>query len=550
MAMIHNAEQLFTFELGQDNGTTFKVVNFEGSEGISDLFQFDITLVSEQSKLDLDTLLQSKATFRIWTRDHLRNTPYHGMLSTIEQLGKVDQYVFYKVTLVPRLWILRLNTINEVYLEEKNIPDIIAQILERHGLTHPHVNFMIKTPTLYRERSFTCQYQETDLAFISRWMEQEGLYYFFRHDTESSTGETLVITDYKEAHPAQALELRYTPPENVQTDRQDTCVTSFTCRKTHIPGKVLVQDFNFRKAILGDDLKAERSITGGGRGEVMFYGDNLRAENEATRIATVRAEELACQGTVFQGVALATGIRAGYFVNVSSHFNSDMNGAYLVTQITHKGSQAGVILAGQNTLYNAGEQGSVYECRFSAIQASQQYRAPRTTPKPVIAGFLSALIDSEGNTPQAELNEFGQYKVQLMYDYSSKRENKGSSWLRMATPYAGKYEGMHFPLLKGTEVLIGFTGGDPDQPVILGAVPNSENQSIVSHVNAACNAMRTVSGNVLNMVDRPGKEGVTVHSPVASTFMYIGHFPIAGDDATPANSKDESAHPVGLINSL
>ena len=194
-------------------------------------FQFDITLVSEQSKLDLDALLQSKATFRIWTRDHLRNTPYHGMLSTIEQLGKVDQYVFYKVTLVPRLWILRLNTINEVYLEEKTFRTLLPRILERHGLTHPHVNFMIKTPTLYRERSFTCQYQETDLAFISRWMEQEGLYYFFSPRYRVQHRRNAGHYGLQRSASGPGTGNYATPPENVQTDRQDTCVTSFTCQK-------------------------------------------------------------------------------------------------------------------------------------------------------------------------------------------------------------------------------------------------------------------------------------------------------------------------------
>ncbi|NLY28304.1 MAG: type VI secretion system tip protein VgrG [Alcaligenaceae bacterium] len=552
MATHLDSELLFTFELGKgSDAPRFRVVKFEGTEAISQLFRFDITLVSDQADIDLDAAMQSQATLRIYTRDHSRSTPYHGMLSSIEQLGKVDDYVFYHATLVPRLWVLGLNRVNDVYLDEKNIPDLIAGILERNDLKSPNVSFMLKNPGTYRERSFTCQFQETDLAFVSRWMEQEGLYYFFRHEGEQAGSDVMVITDYREAHPSQALELRYTPPENVQTDRQDTCVTSFICRKTHVPAKVLVQDFNFRKASLGDNLKAEQTVAGGDRGEVMFYGDNLRREEDAQRIATMRAEELASQATVFNGEAPAIGVRAGYFMALSSHYRTDFNDRYLVTRVRHQGSQTGVVLAGQNTAYNANEQGSIYQCSFSAIKASLQYRAPRSTPKPVIAGFLSAIIDSEGDGQLAELNEYGQYKVQLMYDYSSKSANKGSSWLRMATPYAGKHEGMHFPLLKGTEVLIGFSGGDPDQPIILGAVPNSENQSIIRDINAACNAVRTVSGNVMNMVDRPGKEGVMMHSPVASSYVYIGSFPIAGDDATPSDSKKEKgSDPVALINSL
>lgn len=537
MATTADHEMLFTFQLDNNDDTTFNVVRFEGEEGISRLFRFDITLVSDDNAIDLDKLVNSTAVFRLWSRDHSRSVPYHGMLAECEQLGQVDDYAFYRVVLVPRVWRLGLNRINDVYLDEQTIPEIIGTLLERNGLKGPDYRILVKDPGQYRQRSFTCQYQETDLNFIARWMEQEGLYFYFDHESKSATGEVLTILDYREAQPAQAINLRYTPPENVQTDRQDSCITSFTCRRTHQPAKVLVQDFNFRKASLGDNLKAEQDVQGGSRGNVMFYGDNLRQEADAQRLAKVRADELAWQQTVFDGEAPAIGLRSGYPLDLTHHFRDSYNQSYLVTTIRHEGSQTGVVLAGQNTRYNDDEQGSLYRARFQAIPSSRQFRAQRTTPRPVIAGFLSAVIDAEGDGELAELNEYGQYKVQLMYDYSSKSANKGSSWLRMATPYAGKHEGLHFPLLKGTEVLIGFTAGDPDQPIILGAVPNSENQNIIRNFNSAVNAVRTTSGNVMSLVDRPGKEGVTMYSPVAGSCVYIGSFPISGHDVTPATSN-------------
>ncbi len=225
-------------------------------------------------------------------------------------------------------------------------------------------------------------------------------------------------------------------------------------------------------------------------------------------------------------------MRSGYFLEVTHHYRDSYNGKYWVTSVQHQGSQTGVILAGQNTAYNDNEQGALYECQFTALEASQQFRPVRTTPKPVIAGILNAVIDAEGEGDHAELNEYGQYKVQLLYDYSSKSANKGSSWLRMATPYAGKNNGMHFPLLKGTEVLISFVGGDPDQPIIVGAVPNSENPNVVRDANAACNGVRTSRGNVLNMVDKPGSEVVSLFSPAKGSCVYIGTFPLIGADVS------------------
>src|SRR5690606_12868281 len=134
-------------------------------------------------------------------------------------------------------------------------------------------------------------------------------------------------------------------------------------------------DFNYRKASMGDNLKGSQKVAGGSQGDVMYYGGNLRTEDEAGRLARVRAEELACEGSVFQGEAPAMGVRSGYFLKVDNHYRDRLNDTYLVTQVHHEGSQTGVVLSGQNTSYNEGEQGSLYACRFSALQASQQFRA-------------------------------------------------------------------------------------------------------------------------------------------------------------------------------
>lgn len=544
-------EQLFTFELeGLD--TTLNVIRFQGCEAISRLFEFDITLVSDQADIDLDAALRSPAVFTLWSRDATASVPYRGMLAQFQQMGAVDDYYFYRATLVPRLWRAGLNLLNEVYLEEQSIPDIIRQVLERNDLKGPDLDFQLKTPANYRKRSFTCQYQESDLAFVSRWMEQDGLYYYFNHD-KSQSGEVLTILDYKEAQPGDSLSLRYTPPENVQTDRQDACVTAFTCHKTHLPGKALVQDFNYRQASLGDNVKGESPVANGTQGHYMVYGQNLRTEQDAQRMAQVRAEELGAQGTVFLGESPAIGIRSGFFLDLTHHFRGEFNTRYLVTEVTHQGSQVGVVLAGQNTAYNHGEQGSIYQCEFRAIDATLQYRAPRLTARPNIAGILSAIIDSEGEGTTADLNEYGQYKVQLMYDYSAKSANKGSSRLRMATPYAGKSEGMHFPLLKGTEVLLAFNQGDPDQPIILAAAPNSETQSVVDEHNATYNGFRTAGRNALTMVDTKDKQVISLFSPSQNSLLYIGAFPTGSSDDTKDSSdqnKPQTSDPSKVLGSL
>ena len=530
-----NAESRFAFKSQAPGAPQFDVVRFEGREAISSLFRFDITLVASTADVDLADLTSHAATFAMRTATGSQYTPYHGVVSEAEQLGQVDDYYFYRVVLVPKLWSLTLSRINEIYLKEQSIPDLMGDLLRDSEFSNSDFKIAVRNPFDYRKRSFVCQYQETHFDFMSRWLEKEGLYYYFDHEPDpgllamvgfgGSDNAQVVITDYKEAHSDKTLSLKYIPPENVQTARLDQSVTSFVWKRQQVTKKVIVQDYNYRKAAMADDLKADESVSGGRAGEVMYVGDNLRAKSEASRLAKVRAEQLACEVETFHGEAPAVGMRSGYFIELSSHYRKDCNGRFLVTEIEHRGSQVGVVLSGQTTQYAAGETGTTYQAKFQAIRANQQFRAKPVTPRPAVAGFLSGIVDSEGFGKSAELNEYGQYKVQMLYDLSGKRASKGSAWIRMASPYAGDGHGMHFPLLKGTEVMVGFNGGDPDQPVILGAVTNSENKNVVVDSNSQQNGMKSVAGNIISMNDSLGNANIVLHSPQAGSYMILGQFP-------------------------
>jgi len=530
-----NAESRFAFKSHAPDTPQFDVVKFEGREAISSLFWFDLTLVASTADVDLSALTNHAATFAMRTATGFQYTPYHGIVSQAQQLGQVDNHYFYRVMVVPKLHTLTLSRINEIYLNEDSIPDVISALLRDNNFSNADFKIALKNPFDYRKHSFVCQYQETHFSFISRWMEKEGLYYYFDHEPDpgllalvglsGNDSAQLVVTDYKQSHSNNTLSLKYIPPENVQTARLDQSITSFIWQRQQVSKKVIVQDYNFRKAAMADDLKAEESVSDGRTGEVMFFGDNLRTKSEASRLAKVRAEQLDCEAEKFYGEAPAIGIRSGYFIEVSNHYSDDCNDRFLVTEIEHRGSQIGVVLSGKNTRYAEGETGSIYQAKFQAIRASQQFRARPVTPRPSIAGFLSGIVDGEGLGQSAELNEYGQYKVQMMYDLSGKRANKGSTWVRMASPYVGDGHGMHFPLLKGTEVLIGFNGGDPDQPVILGAITNSENKNIVVDNNSQQNGMKSVAGNIFSMNDGPGSTNIVLHSPKGDSYMILGQFP-------------------------
>jgi len=524
----------------------FAVVKMSGFESISKPFRFTLTLVSDDPNIDFDKVLQNPAELRIFTPGGASATPYHGMVAAFEQLHHSDGYVFYQAVLVPRLWQMSLYQVSEVYLEDQPIPDTLKKVLEQGRLTGADVQF--KLSGSYRKRSYVCQYQETHLDFLSRWMEKEGMYFYFDH---GENRDKLVIGDNRSMHPADAVKVRYRPINQQDTGRSGDSVHEFVCRQEPLPRQVVLRDFNHRKAHI--ELKATAPVSDNGLGEINIYGENFRDEEEGKRYARLRAEEILCGARVFSGEATAVGLRSGYFMELERHYRDSFNGRYLVTEVQHEGSQAAALLTGQG---QSGESGdgqaeTNYHASFRAIPADTQFRPRRSTFKPKVIGTMNAVIDAEGPGEYAELDAYGQYKVQLPFDNSDKGAGKGSARVRMASPYAGSDHGMNFPLQKNAEVLLSFVDGDPDQPVILGAVPNSENPSIVNQVNPYQNKITTAGGNLIHMGDQKGKEVMWLHSPFHNTSIGLGSIdPKGGGSLWTSTGGSSESVTVGTSNSL
>jgi type VI secretion system secreted protein VgrG len=178
-----------------------------------------------------------------------------------------------------------------------------------------------------------------------------------------------------------------------------------------------------------------------------------------------------------------------------------------------------------------------------------QFRALRNTPKPRVAGTMSAMVDAEGSGQYADLDEFGQYKVQLPFDRTDKSPDKGSARIRMASPYSGDGHGMHFPLHKSTEVLLSFTDGDPDQPVIVGAVPNSTHTNVVDSGNPRVNRLTTAGGNKISIDDTDGAQSVSLYSPHTQTSIQLGSSS-SGDPGSSSGASGYNTMTLGGSNTL
>jgi type VI secretion system secreted protein VgrG len=136
--------------------------------------------------------------------------------------------------------------------------------------------------------------------------------------------------------------------------------------------------------------------------------------------------------------------------------------------------------------------------------------------------MLNAVVDAGGDGKYAEIDDQGRYKVKLPFDCSDKKDGKASRWIRMAQPYAGANMGMHFPLHKGTEVLLTFIDGDPDRPIISSAVPNPATGSPVRGANQTQSAIHTGGGIRMVFEDNDGSQRLHMSTPTQTTFFQIG----------------------------
>lgn len=506
----------------------FGVVSFEGAEGLSKCYQFNATLIADKSDIDLTDVLQHPATFTIHREEG--DIDFHGIVVEFEQHQAFNEYVIYKAVLAPKLWWLSLTHHNQVFLN-MTLPEILRSVLMDGGLT-PNLDFELRLQKDYQAWEYVCQYRESHLNFLSRWMEREGIYYFFEQNPH---GEKVILTDTKVSHtqmPAGRT-MYYSPPSGLDESRREEVIKSFICRQKLIPRKVFMKDYNYQTPSLEVSGHAEVAPDHG-RGEIFYYGDHFFTPSEGENLAQIRAEGLLCREKRFHGESTIPFLRPGYVFELEDHYRSDFNQDYLTIEISHQGVQSAYLTAGLKQALSEMEQSLYYRNTFTVIPAAVQYRPDIETPKARFYGSLNAKIDSAGSGEYAELDEQGRYKVVLPFDLSGRKDGKASAFLRMAQPYTGGDHGMHFPLHKGTEVLLTFIDGDPDRPIISASVPNPTTPSLVKDSNQTQAMITTGGQNKIHIEDKKGTERILMQSPTEDSWLRMG----APNDPPPADLGD------------
>ncbi|NLI33215.1 MAG: type VI secretion system tip protein VgrG, partial [Deltaproteobacteria bacterium] len=430
------------------------------SEELSRLFRFELDLLSENHSISFEDLLGQKVTVRL-ELPHDKNRYFNGFVTRFSQVGTVGNYALYNATVHPWLWFLTRNADCRIF-QDKTVPDIIKQVFRDHGFT----DFEETLSGSYRNWEYCVQYRETDFNFVSRLMEQEGIYYYFKHD---KTKHTLVLADSISSHePFPGYqEVPYRPPDERVQDFET--IYDWLMSKEVQPGTYVLNDFDFKKPRANMLVKSSQlRHHSRAANEIYDYPGEYVNTEEGDTLVRARIQELQADYEQLQGQANARGLSVGCLFNLIDFPRKDQNREYLIVSATH-------YLESDQYESGMGGAGEIYTCSFSAMPSMQPFRPPRTTPKPMVQGPQTAIVVGPSGS-EIYTEEYARVKVRFHWDRESKGDENSSCWIRVAQLWAGsRWGGIHIPRI-GQEVIVEFLEGDPDRPIITGRVYNNDNK--------------------------------------------------------------------------
>lgn len=492
-----------------------RVVGFRGKEALSQLFWFRVGVITPRdAEIDMAAARGKQSTLEI--RSTAAPLQIHGRIAAVGLKHAWAEHALYEIHVVPKVWALTLTQFSRVFVD-KTVPEIIEEIFKASGIDT--ADYELRLDRQYDKKLHVCQYKESRWAFVSRLMEREGIYYFFEHGDEA---EKLVITDHRSHHtPLRTSPVRYVPLSGHEDAISVEALQVFLCEHSSLPRNLKLRDFDYLNPTL--DVSAEEKVSDASTSDIAVNGsDNFLTADEGGKLAKVRAEEWLARELDFHGRGRVLGLRSGYRFTVEEHPLESLNREFLVTELVHHGLQAAEAPLIRELL--GLERPDDYHVELHAIPADVQFRPERRMRVPRIAGFERGFVDGPADGDYAQLDDHGRYKVKLHFDYddSELKDGQASTWIRMLQPHGGNPEGFHFPLRKNTEVLVAFLGGDPDRPVIVGAVPTAVHPSPVTSANHTQNVVQTGGKNRIEMEDLDTKQYIDISTPPKNTFIHLG----------------------------
>jgi type VI secretion system secreted protein VgrG len=431
-----------------------------GREELGRLSEFDLSAVSTRIDISPGDLLGQNVTVKI----ELLGGGYrhwNGYVTRFAQGGMIGRYHEYRLTVRPWLWFLTRTTDCRIF-QEKTVPDILKEVFG----DHPVAVFEDDLTGTYASREYCVQYRETDFDFVSRLMEEEGIYYYLEHEDGR---HVMKLVDSYSGH--QALDnvatIPYYPPHE-QVPSTDGHISAWTFVQNIQPGAVALDDYDFTKP-KADLLVKAKLVQQHERAdyEVFDYPGEYWEMDDGDHYVRARLDELHAGFDRAEAECNVREIAVGRLFSLTNAPRADQEREYLITGAWYElrdNAYEAAAVAGDETTYH---------CQLTALQSRQQFRPDRLTPRPTVKGPQSALVVGPAGE-EIWCDKYGRVKVQFYWDRYGKKDENSSCWIRVSHPWAGGTWGMVALPRIGQEVLVDFLEGDPDRPIITGRVYNAD----------------------------------------------------------------------------
>lgn len=493
---------MITLELA--SGTAIPV-RADAEEAVSACFTVIVDVLTDAA-LEPAALLNTAAAVTFGEAPVSRR--FAGLVTGLTAQGAISGgQMWYRIRIEPKLRLLDLTRRSRVFCTDDavTVPGVLRQVLSS-GID---VSALETTENLsfagYPLRDMIVQYEETDFAFFARLAEHSGIFWLL--DPQHLDAPVLLGDANLVFKPLDAGSAESTLPFRPSVGLADTAlaIRGAQLDASLVPKGATLDEWSHRNPAMS--LAATSTMLLGQVGLQQSWGtDNYDSAGWGAELATIRAEEASVGRAVLTGQSNVPPLGAGTLFTMTGHPVASLDGAYVATSVRHRGWQS---VAGAEYLGDDVPPGTGYGNEFRAIPASVPFRPARRTPRPRIAGLIRGVIDAtetaarDGNAAsiRSQVDAAGFYRVVLPFDTAKHAPGKASCAVRLLSVYGGPAEGFHFPLRPGTQVMLAFHNGDPDRPVIVGAVPDHVQKSVVVAANRTVNTLQTASGIVMRFHD-------------------------------------------------
>ena len=469
--------------LGEDK---FRLLSLRGEEHLSRPFRFHLELLSDDATLALEKLV-GKGLTTAFALSGGETRYLHGVVTRFAQEESAVRETVYRVELRPWLWMLTLERDCRIF-QNKTAPQILEALFKELGFT----DFRNALKATYPQREYCVQYRERTFDFVSRLMEEEGIFYFFEHEQGK---HTLVLADDSDSHPVCPGLPTARFGQTSTGEEMDDVVTRCLYERRVSTEKYALGDYNFE--VPATTLHVNMGKAGR---RIYDYPGGFMQQTEGERRARLRLESREAASQALRGVSGCRAFTAGHRFTLAGHSRNELNQQYVLRSVTHAATQ------------------SRYSNRFTAFPLDLSFRPPQRTPRPVIAGTQTAQVVGKAGE-EIWTDKYGRVKVQFHWDQLGQNDEKSSCWVRVAQGWAGKGWGSIFTPRIGQEVIVSFLDGDPDRPLVTGAVYNGQHavpyalpdQQTRSTVKSS-SSKGAQGSNEIRFEDKQGSEEMYLHA--------------------------------------